>query len=258
MAGGAGYRRARARRRAELRADGRARRRRPRRLPRRPRRRDASPSTCAAATRRRWRSPTTGPPLTYFRAAMVVGAGSESYRTLRYLVKRLPVMIAPSWLRTDTQPIARRRRHRLPAPRAGRPAVRRAARCRSAVPTCSPTARCSTAWPTRWACAAGRRCPSRFSRRGSPPLWLGLVTPVDTNVARPLVEGLRTRDGRHRQRAGRRRSGSSPIPFDEALRRALREEAEAGSHSAAGNRAGHGTRPRPVHLRPPRARQRRR
>ncbi len=46
-----------------------------------------------------------GPPLTYFRAAMVVGAGSESYRTLRYLVERLPVMIAPSWLRTDTQPI---------------------------------------------------------------------------------------------------------------------------------------------------------
>lgn len=46
-----------------------------------------------------------GPPLTYFRAAMVVGAGSESYRTLRYLVGRLPVMIAPSWLRTATQPI---------------------------------------------------------------------------------------------------------------------------------------------------------
>ena len=36
-----------------------------------------------------------GPPLTYFRAAMVVGAESESYRTLRYLVQRLPVMIAP-------------------------------------------------------------------------------------------------------------------------------------------------------------------
>jgi len=46
-----------------------------------------------------------GPPLTYFRAAMVVGAGSESYRTLRYLVKRVPVMIAPAWLKTATQPI---------------------------------------------------------------------------------------------------------------------------------------------------------
>src|SRR4051812_38244031 len=46
-----------------------------------------------------------GPPLTYFRAAMVVGAQSESYRTLRYLVERLPAMIAPSWLKTLTQPI---------------------------------------------------------------------------------------------------------------------------------------------------------
>ena len=47
-----------------------------------------------------------GPPLTYFRAGMVVGAGSESYRTLRYLVERLPAMIAPAWLKVPTQPIA--------------------------------------------------------------------------------------------------------------------------------------------------------
>ena len=37
---------------------------------------------------------------------MVVGAQSESYRSLKYLVKRLPVMIAPAWLANDTQPIA--------------------------------------------------------------------------------------------------------------------------------------------------------
>jgi uncharacterized protein YbjT (DUF2867 family) len=36
-----------------------------------------------------------GPPLTYFRAGMIVGAGSESYRTLRYLVQRLPRWSAP-------------------------------------------------------------------------------------------------------------------------------------------------------------------
>ena len=46
-----------------------------------------------------------GPPLTYFRAAMVVGAGSESFRTLYYLARRLPVMVAPAWLRVRTQPI---------------------------------------------------------------------------------------------------------------------------------------------------------
>ena len=47
-----------------------------------------------------------GPPLTYLRAGMVVGSGSESYRTLRYLVQRLPAMIAPAWLKNPTQPIA--------------------------------------------------------------------------------------------------------------------------------------------------------
>ena len=46
-----------------------------------------------------------GPPLTYFRAAMVVGARSESFRTLFHLVERLPVMVAPAWLRVRTQPI---------------------------------------------------------------------------------------------------------------------------------------------------------
>jgi uncharacterized protein YbjT (DUF2867 family) len=47
-----------------------------------------------------------GPPLTYFRAGMVVGLESESYWTLRYLVQRLPGMIAPAWLKTATQPMA--------------------------------------------------------------------------------------------------------------------------------------------------------
>jgi uncharacterized protein YbjT (DUF2867 family) len=46
-----------------------------------------------------------GPPLTYFRAAMVIGPGSESYELLRAIVERLPVMPAPGWLHTKTQPI---------------------------------------------------------------------------------------------------------------------------------------------------------
>jgi len=46
-----------------------------------------------------------GPPLTYFRAAMVIGPGSESYELLRGIVQRLPFLPAPSWLETKTQPI---------------------------------------------------------------------------------------------------------------------------------------------------------
>ena len=49
-----------------------------------------------------------GPPLVYFRAGMVVGAGSESYVLLRSLIERLPgnVILAPGWIHNRTQPIA--------------------------------------------------------------------------------------------------------------------------------------------------------
>lgn len=41
-----------------------------------------------------------------FRAGMVVGAGSLSFRLMKTLTDRLPIMICPRWLATPTQPIA--------------------------------------------------------------------------------------------------------------------------------------------------------
>lgn len=46
-----------------------------------------------------------GPPLTYFRAAMIVGAGSESYELLRSIAQRLRALPTPDWLYSRTQPI---------------------------------------------------------------------------------------------------------------------------------------------------------
>lgn len=46
-----------------------------------------------------------GPPLTYFRAAMIVGPGSESYELLRSIAGRLPALPRTDWLRSRTQPI---------------------------------------------------------------------------------------------------------------------------------------------------------
>jgi uncharacterized protein YbjT (DUF2867 family) len=46
-----------------------------------------------------------GPPLTYFRAAMVVGDESDSYVLLKSLVERLGAMLSPEWLENRTQPI---------------------------------------------------------------------------------------------------------------------------------------------------------
>jgi uncharacterized protein YbjT (DUF2867 family) len=165
-----------------------------------------------------------GPPLTYFRAAMVVGAGSESYRTLRYLVGRLPVMITPSWLRTATQPI-------------GIDAVVEFLRRAPEVPDSAgreiqiggPDVLSYSEMMDRMAIALGKqprpKLPVPFITPWLSALWLGLVTPVDVKVARPLVEGLTTATI-VTDPSGAEPFGISPEPFDEALRRALAEEAK--------------------------------
>ncbi len=163
-----------------------------------------------------------GPPLTYFRAAMVVGAGSESYRTLRYLVGRLPVMIAPSWLRTVTQPIGidttieyLRRAPEVPESE-GRE-----------VQIGGPDVLSYSDMLDRMAIAMGKRprrkLPVPFITPWLSALWLGLVTPVDTNVARPLVEGLTTPTV-VTDPSGAEPFEIAPESLDEALRRAFAEE----------------------------------
>ncbi len=44
--------------------------------------------------------------LTTLRAGIIVGSGSASFEIIRDLVEKLPVMIAPKWLNTKSQPIA--------------------------------------------------------------------------------------------------------------------------------------------------------
>ncbi|MDX1651854.1 MAG: SDR family oxidoreductase [Brumimicrobium sp.] len=43
--------------------------------------------------------------LTTFRAGIVIGSGSASFEIIRDLVEKLPIMVAPKWLRTNCQPI---------------------------------------------------------------------------------------------------------------------------------------------------------
>ena len=163
-----------------------------------------------------------GPPLTYFRAAMVVGAESESYRTIRHLVKRLPVMIAPSWLRMATQPIGiddvvefLRRAPEVPQSRARE------------VQIGGPDVLSYSEMLDRMAVAMGLRprpkLPVPFITPWLSALWLGLVTPVDTNVARPLVEGLTT-ETVVTDPSGAEPFAITPAGFDETLARALAEE----------------------------------
>ena len=130
-----------------------------------------------------------GPPLTYFRAAMVIGAGSESYRTVRYLVERLPAMIAPAWLRNRTQPIAIEDVLEY--------LVRAADRAETSggeVQIGGPDVLTYSEVLDLMADVLGKRrrpkvpFPLLSPRLSS--LWIGLVTPVDAGVARPLIESL--------------------------------------------------------------------
>ncbi|MEW6077861.1 MAG: NAD(P)H-binding protein [Thermodesulfobacteriota bacterium] len=43
---------------------------------------------------------------TVLRAAVIIGAGGASFEIIRYLVERLPVLLCPRWVYTQSQPIA--------------------------------------------------------------------------------------------------------------------------------------------------------
>ncbi len=163
-----------------------------------------------------------GPPLTYFRAGMVVGPGSESYRTLHHLVARLPFMITPRWLSTPTQPIDI---DDVVAYLAAAPGVEASAgrEIQIGSPDVLPYAKMLD----RMAIALGKRprpkVPVPFITPWLSSLWIGLVTPVDVQVARPLIEGLST-ETVVTDASGAALFDIHPIGFDASLRKAVAAE----------------------------------
>jgi uncharacterized protein YbjT (DUF2867 family) len=158
-------------------------------------------------------------PVSYFRAAAVIGAGSESFRTVFYLVRRLPVMITPRWVTTRTQPIsiddvvgclAGALDLDLPVDRE--------------IQIGGPDVTTYGGMIDELAEALGRRRPMRIVVPVLSPrlssLWIGLVTPVDAGVAKPLVEGLST-ETVVGDPSGMELLGAKPAtPLREALREA--------------------------------------
>lgn len=163
-----------------------------------------------------------GPPLTYFRASMVIGADSASYRVVRYLVERLPAMIAPAWLRNRTQPIAAQDVFQYLAQAAELPASEG-----REVQIGGPDVLTYSEVLDQMAAVLGvRRRPQLPVPLLSAKLsshWIGLVTPVDTGVAKPIVESLVT-DTVVVDPAGMELFEIQPLGLAEALRRARSEE----------------------------------
>lgn len=163
----------------------------------------------------------SGPtPLTTLRAAMIVGAGSAAFETIRALVERLPVMVCPRWVSVETQPVAL------------------ADVVAALVGVCGesetygqtfdlggPEVMTYRTMMERTARVLGKRpilieVPFLTPRLSS--LWLHLVTPASVSVARPLVEGLRTPTVAKDERIWTL-LGAPRTTFDEAVRAALGE-----------------------------------
>jgi uncharacterized protein YbjT (DUF2867 family) len=129
-------------------------------------------------------------PVTTLRAAMVVGPGSAAFETIRALVDRLPLMIAPRWVSTPTQPVALADVVRYLAGVCGLEAA-----YGESFDVGGPEVMTYREMIERIALLRGRRIPIVEVPVLTPRLsswWLHLVTPVNAAVARPLIDGLRT------------------------------------------------------------------
>ncbi len=131
-------------------------------------------------------------PVTTLRAAMIIGAGSASFEILRYLVERLPVMITPAWVKTESQPVSIT------------DVLYWLVRCLSVPETSGRTLEIGGPDVLSYRdlmkiMAEELHLPKRLivplpvltPRLSS--LWISLVTPVSYRIARPLGEGLRNR-----------------------------------------------------------------
>jgi uncharacterized protein YbjT (DUF2867 family) len=157
-------------------------------------------------------------PTVYLRAAMVIGPGSASFEMLRHLVARLPVMITPRWIDTRSQPVAIADVARTLADAGERADVP------GEVQVGGPEILTYREMMRRTAAVLERRPPLILKVPVLSPrlssYWVSLVTPVETGLVRPLVDGLKSEMVVEQPPpAG---LNDAPLGFDEAVRAALR------------------------------------
>jgi uncharacterized protein YbjT (DUF2867 family) len=127
---------------------------------------------------------------TELRAAVIIGSGSISFEMLRYLTEVLPVMITPSWVRTRCQPIAIRDvLHYLVG------VLDDAEHVDRVLEIGGPDVVTYAEMMQTFAEVAGlpRRVivPVPVLSPGLSSRWVGLVTPLPSSIARPLIDSLR-------------------------------------------------------------------
>ena len=131
----------------------------------------------------------SGVPTLVLQAGVVIGSGSASFEMVRHLTEVLPYMPAPRWVRNRIQPIAVRDvLHYLLG------AARVAPDVNAAVDIGGPDVLRYGQMMNGYAVEAGlRQRPIAALPVFTPRLashWVGLVTPIPSAIARPLVESL--------------------------------------------------------------------
>lgn len=153
------------------------------------------------------------------RAAMIIGAGSESWTMVRDLALRLPVMVLPAWLSTRSAPIGVD-----DVVDALAAAVVDPLEGSAAFDLPGPEALSAKDILTRAAATAGFR-PIMFPLPILTPSlsahWLRLVTRADYGVARQLVDGLQSDLVTEGLGYWARMGGRTPTPLDTVMRRAI-------------------------------------
>jgi uncharacterized protein YbjT (DUF2867 family) len=129
-------------------------------------------------------------PTAVLQAGVVIGSGSASFEMLRYLTERLPVMVVPRWVHSKIQPIAIRDVLRYLVGCAELPAdVNRR------FDIGGPDVLSYLQMMRLYAEVAGlprrRVLPVPVLSPTLSSHWVGLITPVPSGLARPLVESLR-------------------------------------------------------------------
>jgi uncharacterized protein YbjT (DUF2867 family) len=155
-------------------------------------------------------------------ATMIIGAGSESWRIVRDLAARLPVMLLPKWLSSRSQPI-----HIDDVVAAIRHALTLDLEGSEAFPLPGPETLSARSIITRTAGLLGLEprmmgLPVITPRLSS--YWISLVTRANQNISRQLVEGLRTDLVAPDAGFWKLMPEHERLTFDDAARRALEAE----------------------------------
>ncbi len=160
-----------------------------------------------------------GVPVTEFRAAVIVGSGSLSFEMIRYLTERVPVMIAPRWVYTRTQPISIREvleylTAALTTPASSGKIIEIGG---ADVITYGDMMMiyAELRGLKRWMVPVPVLTPRLSS------YWVNLVTPIPAAIARPLIAGLRNENIVREPSAHQLFPQIEPVGYRTAVKRAL-------------------------------------